>query len=203
MNTKINELTEKIYNEGIEKANAEAKQIIENAEKKAQEIIQNAEKSEQEIIKRADKYSKDAKNNLDTELKLAARQFISNLKQQVAQLITLKQIQNPVKEALNDKELVKAIINDLISKWNPQNPEQLNLSISLADNLKKQLDEYVQSKTQEFLNNSLDIVFDDKIKTGLKIEPKDGSFIISFTDEDFSNLFQNYLKDKNKNLIFG
>ena len=202
MTTKINELTEKIYKEGIEKANSEAAKILDDAKKQAEEIISNAKKQEAEVIENAKKQAENIKTNLDSELVLSSRQFISNLKLQVSNLITFNQINQPVAKALDDSEFIKNIILEIIKNWNPDNPEQLNLNISLSDKYKAELQNFSSKKTKENFDKGLEITFDNNIKTGFKIVPKDKDYIISFTDTDFENLFKNYLKDKNKNLIF-
>jgi len=50
MNTKLQELTDKIYIEGVEKGNAEAKAIVEKAEKQASDIIAKAQAEAAQIV---------------------------------------------------------------------------------------------------------------------------------------------------------
>jgi V/A-type H+/Na+-transporting ATPase subunit E len=53
MEGKLQELTEKLYKEGIVKAENEGKIIIENAREAARKIIENAEAEAGNIIKKA------------------------------------------------------------------------------------------------------------------------------------------------------
>jgi len=50
MHSSIEELTQKIYNEGVGKAEQKADELLQNAQEKAQEIIQDAEKKHTTII---------------------------------------------------------------------------------------------------------------------------------------------------------
>ena len=50
----ISELTDKIYAEGVEKGNAEAKQIVDKANQQAATILAEAEKKAAQIIAAAD-----------------------------------------------------------------------------------------------------------------------------------------------------
>ncbi|MCK5466511.1 DivIVA domain-containing protein [Candidatus Parcubacteria bacterium] len=202
MTKKILELTEKIYYEGVVKAKKEAELILSNAKKEADNIIDAAKNKEKGIAEQAQKQANELKKNTDSEMRLAARQFISNLKQQISRLITAVQVESPVREAFNDKRFVESIILTIIKNWNPQKPEELNISLLLPQNEEKELIDFFNSKAKEFLDSGLEIDFDPNIKSGFKIGPKDGSYYISFTDKDFENYFKNYLKDRTRKMIF-
>lgn len=202
MTNKIKELTEKIYDEGIAKAKQEACQIIADANSEAEKTIQSAKKQELEIVETAKKKAAEYKKNIDSELQLAARQFISNLKLQIAKLITAEQVEAPVKEAFKDNEFIKKIVLTLINNWNPQNPEELKLNILLPKEDEKSLNLFFEKKALDYLNKGINIQIDPKISKGFKIGPKDGSYLINFTDTDFEEYFKGYLKDKTKKLLF-
>ena len=202
MSNKIGELTEKIYREGIDKANADAEKILNEARNKAKEILKNAEKREQEIIGSAEKKAEEIKSNFESEIKLSAKQFISNLKQEINNMITLRQTKDPVAKSMNDSDFIKTVIIELIKNWKSNNPELLNLDIALSEKYKESLKSYSEKIIKENFDSSLEIVFDEKIRTGFKIAPKEGNYIISFTDKDFENLFGHYLRGKNSQLIF-
>ena len=202
MTKKILELTQKIYNEGVEKAKKEAELIIENAKKEADSIINAAKNKEKDSIKQAEKQAVEIKKNADSEIRLAARKFISNLKQQITGLITNAQVEVPVKDAFKDEKFVKNIILTVIKNWNPQKPEELNISLLLPQKEEKELTDFFNNKAKELLDSCLEINFEPNIKSGFKIGPKDGSYYISFTDKDFENYFKSYLKDRTKKMIF-
>lgn len=202
MTDKIQELTEKIYNEGVVKAKVQADQIINEAKKTASKIIESAKQKELEIIKHVEIQATELKKNTKSEIQLAARQFTSNLKQQIANLVTTLQIEKPLKEAFRDVEFIKKILLILIQNWNPQNPEELELTILLPKNAEKDLLDYMESKTLENLNRGIHVQFESKIFNGFKIGPKNGRYMISFSDKDFENYFKKYLKERTKNLLF-
>lgn len=201
-NDKIKKLTDKIYLEGIEKSKKEAELIIANARKEADNIINAAKIKEKEIAENTQKQADELKNNTDSEIRLAARQYTSSLKQQISKLITSAQVEAPVKEAFNDKEFVQSIILTIINKWDPQKPEDINISLLLPEKEEKELNDFFNNKAKELLSSGLEINFIPTIKNGFKIGPKDSSYYISFTDTDFENYFKHYLKDKTKKMIF-
>ena len=202
MTNKILEITEKIYNEGVVKAKVEADKIIAEAKLEADEIIELAKEQKLEIIEQAKTEAAEFKTNTNSEIQLAARQFLSKLKQQITKLVTATQIEPPVEKAFNDNEFIKSIILTLIKNWNPQKPEEFKLNILLPEKDEKEFSEFFETKAIGILNRGIDIQFDEKTRDGFKIGPKDGSFIISFSATDFENYFKGYLKEKTKKLLF-
>ncbi|NOR76646.1 MAG: hypothetical protein GQ525_16000 [Draconibacterium sp.] len=202
MSNKILELTEKIYKEGVVKAEIEAGKIIADAKKEAGEIVNSAKYQRLEIIDLAKKQAEEYKKNTNSEIQLAARQFMSNLKHQIINIITAKQVETPVRKAFKDIDFVKNIILTLIENWNPQKPEELNLSILLPKNNEKALSDFFETKAIDVLNHGIEIQFDTKTTNGFKIGPKNGSYKISFADKDFENYFKGYIKERTKKLLF-
>lgn len=202
MTDRIEEITQKIYNEGITKAKDDAGQLIADAKEKAEAIIQLAKKTQDEIIRNAQKKAEKERQHNNAELQLAARQFISHLKQQITTLISTAQVDTPVNTAFTDQAFIKKIILTLIEKWDTNEQKNIDLNLFLAPEEQKELTAFLQSKANEALNKGLEISVDKKLKSGFKIGPKDGSYIISFTAEDFTNYFKQYFKDGTKKLLF-
>lgn len=202
MTNKVQELTEKIYNEGVGKAKVDAEEIIADAKKEAGKIIQEAQKKREEVLSQTKKEVAEIKENSDAEMKLAARQFISHLKQQITNVITTSQVKDSVKEAFNDSEFLKNLILTLVKNWNIQNQEQPELRLLLSEKEMKDLSAFFESKAFSTLNNDIEIKWDEKVKNGFKIGPRDGSYIIRFSDIDFENYFKKYFKERTRNLLF-
>jgi V/A-type H+-transporting ATPase subunit E len=201
MTDKIQEITEKIYNEGVVKAKSDAELLLNDAKKEAADILKKAKSSAEEIIQQAKKDAAEMKNNAETEMKLAARQFVSNLKQKISMLIQTRQIKEPLQKAFNDVDFIKSLVLKTIENWNPGKAD-LNLKILIPEEKKNEFTDMLTARTLEAMNKGLEIQIDSKTKNGFKIGPKDGSFIISFSDEDFENYFKNYFKEKTRKLLF-
>ncbi|WP_372650423.1 V-type ATP synthase subunit E [Draconibacterium sp.] len=202
MTDRIAEITQKIYNEGIVKAKDDADQLLAEAKEKADDIIRSAKLKQDEIIRDAQKNAAEDKKRTEAELQLAARQFISKLKQQITGLISTAQINPPVNEAFNDSDFIKKIILTLIEKWNPKSGKSMELHLLLPPDDQKELTAFLQKRATEAMNNGIEILVDPKLKSGFRIGPKDGSYLISFTAQDFANYFKQYFKDRTKKLLF-
>ena len=88
MDTKIQELTDKIYREGVEKGNEEAGRIIAEANAQKESIVKAAEEQAAQIVAEAEKKVAELKKNTEAELKLFASQSVEALKSEVTNLIT-------------------------------------------------------------------------------------------------------------------
>ena len=87
MDAKIQELTDKIFNEGVEKGQAEANRLIAEAEAKARKIEEDATRKADEILRIAEQRTSELTKNTESELKLHASQLIDSLKSSVADQI--------------------------------------------------------------------------------------------------------------------
>ncbi|MDX8339104.1 V-type ATP synthase subunit E [Draconibacterium sp. IB214405] len=202
MTDRIEEITQKIYNEGITKAKNDAEQLLAQAKEKADSIIQAAKLKHEEIIHDAQQKAEEEKKRFEAELQLTARQFISQLKQQITTLISTAQVDTAVNDAFNDNEFIKRIILLLVEKWDSTAGENMDLQLLLPSEDRKELTAFLQAKATEAMNKGLEISVDSKLKSGFRIGPKDGSYLISFTAQDFANYFKQYFKDGTKKLLF-
>lgn len=202
MTDKIQEITQKIYNEGIVKAKEEADQLLEDARKEAAGIVEEAKRQSDKIIMEASICAEEMRKNTNSEIQLAAQQFISNLKQQVTGLITSSQVDQSVTESFQDTNLVKDLILEMVKKWDMQSPDQRELSVLLPEKDRSRFNAFFESKVFETLNSKITVTMDPSVKTGFRIGPANGGYILSFSEKEFENYFKTYLKDKTRKLLF-
>ncbi len=203
MESKLQELTSRIYSEGIEKANKEAAIILENAQLEAANLVAKAKKEAQQILDLARNEADDLRKNVNNEVQMSSRQAISALRQKITNLVTLQLVANPVKEVMSDKEFLSRIIETIIKNWSPLSSQGLDLTLVLPQAEEQHLGRFFAAKSQELLKGGLHIKFDERMQRGFKIGPSDKSFILSYTEEDFENFFREYLRPRTTQLLFG
>lgn len=197
MENKLRELTEKIYSEGIEKAKSDALVIISDAQSEANGIIKKAREEASEIIAKAQENAKEIKRNTESEIKMASKQAISKLRQQIIDLVAAGAIEKPVKDVMKDKEFVGSLIMKIAGGFNN------NVELFLSDADKEGITKYFLDQANKELLNGIDITIGDNIKSGFRISPKGDNYVISFTDEDFTNYFKAFMRPKTIQLLFG
>jgi V/A-type H+-transporting ATPase subunit E len=203
MDNKLEELTQKIYSEGVMKAEQEAEAIREKSQKEAAGIIAAARKEAETIVAGAEEHAREIRRNVDAELKLSASQMISSLKQRITDLILLKIIDEPVKKAYNDREFLRHIIEILVRNWSAAGMGGEGLTVSLPPAEEHDLAQWLEKEQHRLLAQGLDIQFDDTLASGFRISPKDGNYKLSFTDEDFANFLKAYLRPRTNRLLYG
>src|SRR3712207_9256008 len=104
MENKIQELTDKIYREGVEKGNEEAQRLIANAQEEAKKIIENAQKEAESMISSSRKAADEMAENTKSELKLFAGQAVNALKSEIATMLTDKLVEDRSEERRVGKE---------------------------------------------------------------------------------------------------
>ena len=87
---KIQELTQKIYREGVEKGQQEAARLIEEAQAEAAKIVAEAKEQAAAIEAGARKKAAELDEHTKSELKLYTSQALNALKSEVANVMTHK-----------------------------------------------------------------------------------------------------------------
>lgn len=196
MNTKIQELTDKIYREGVEKGNEEAGRIIAEAQSQKQSMISEAEAEAKCIIAEAEKQASELKKNTEAELKLFAAQSVEALKSEVANLITGDVVSANVKAAMADKAFMQQVILTLAKSWASQ--EALTIQSSEADALAR----YFESNAKALLNQGVKIEKVAGKSTSFTILPADGSYKVTFGEEEFVAFFKDFLRPQLVEMLF-
>ncbi len=198
---KLQELTEKLYNEGLAKGKAEGETIVQNARKEAEEIVNKAKEEAQAIIDKATKEAADFKIKVQGDVKMASVQSLQATRTEIENLIIAKAAEEPASKALSNPDFIKDIIKEVASHFNAQ--ESADLEIILPEKLRKEVEPFVKGELASALGKGVEASFSKKIDGGFKIGPKDGSYFISLTDESFAQLIGSYLRPATKQLLFG
>lgn len=196
MENKIQELTDKIYREGVEKGNVEAQRLIANAQEEAKKIIEEARKEANSVIAASHKSAAELAENTKSELKLFAGQAVNALKSEITTMVTDKIVSAPVTEFTQNKDFLNAFIVALATKWSVDEP--IVISVADAESLKK----YFASSAKALLDRSVRIEQVNGIKTLFTVSPADGSYKVNFGEKEFINYFKAFLRPQLVDMLF-
>ncbi|MBR5136011.1 MAG: hypothetical protein IKU92_03080 [Rikenellaceae bacterium] len=203
MENKLQELTRKLYDEGLEKGRADADKLVADAKAEAARLVTEAKAEAEAIVKAAEAKAEDLRKNSMAEISLAGKQAVAKLKEQVAEMIIAKSTVEGVKAANLDAEFVKKMLLEVAHNWNGASSENVSLSAMLPEAKKAELDAAIEKSTKELLAAGVEVGYSKNVKSGFKVGAKNGGYYISFSDEDFNALLGEYLRDKVAVLIFG
>lgn len=197
---KLQELTQKLYQEGLQKGKEEGEAILAKARAEAEQIVKKAQEEAAAIKAKAEKEAADYKVKVEGDVKMASTQTVQATRAAVENLIVAKAVE-PVKGALSSEDFLKEIITAVAQKFSAQ--ESADLSLVLPEKLQKQLEPFVKGELSKAIGKGVEASFSKKMEGGFKIGPKDGSYFISLTDDAFQALIGEYLRPVTKRILFG
>lgn len=196
----IQELTSIIYQEGVQKGEAEAERLIDDATEEAVRIKNEAKAEAKKIIEEARKEAENLKKITESEIKLAGLKSIRAIKQQITDLITAKAINGNVSTAMS-ADNIKEYIKIALQNWYKEQPNQ-NLELLLPEKEQDELKDDFLSELNKILKGNIQLSFSKNLKGGFQIGPQNGSYKISLTEDNFNEFFKQYLSVKTKEFLF-
>ena len=198
---KLQELTQKLYEEGLAKGKQDGEALLQKAQAEAEGIVKQAQEEAEAILAKARKDAEDFKVKVEGDVKMAAQQAVQATRTDIENLVVSKVVDGTVDKALANEDYIKGIITAVAQKFSADEPA--DLSLVLPENLKKSLEPFVKNELGKLLGKGIDASFSKKVAGGFKIGPKDGGYFVSLTDDTFKDLIGAYLRPATKSLLFG
>jgi len=202
MENKLQQLTQKLYDEGLEKGRAEAERLVAEAKTQASAIVAQAREEADSIVRKAQEQADDVAKNSMTEIALAGKQAVARIKAQIETLIVARSVDGGIKQANLDPAFLKEMLLSVARNWNGASSSKVALQALLPQARREALDAAFAASASELLQEGIEIGWSDAVKSGFKIGQKKGGYYISFSDEEFQALMQEYLRPKVSDLLF-
>lgn len=191
MSDTLNTLIEKIQREGIEEAEAKARQIETEARERAQKIIEEARTKADSLLSEAKQNLEKIKKSDEKALSYAGRNLLISVRQEI-NAILLKVIKEDIRETLSD-EMLYGIIEKLILEQSAQpetdiivilTPQELTALGSFLVNLQAQL------------KKSITLRHSNQFDRGFVISYDAGRSYFDFSDHALGEAIMKYLKPR-------
>lgn len=202
MENKLQQLTQKLYDEGLEKGRAEADRLVAEARSKADKIVSDAKAEAGEIVRKAQAKAEDVEKNTLTEIALAGKQAVARIKSEIASLIVAKAAGTGVREAALDPAFIKEMLLAVAKNWNGADAGKVELKALLPESERAKLDAAFGKSAQELLAAGIEVGYSKEVKTGFKVGAKEGGYYLSFADADMEALLGEYLREKVSRMLF-
>lgn len=196
MENKIQELTEKLLKDGVEKGNAEAEKIIADANEKAAQIVAEAKALAGDVEAAAKKNAQGMEENMKSEVKMYAAQALNALKSEITDVVGEKIVKEAAAEMAADKDFMNEFMLKLAEKWGVQ--EDIVISTEDAQSLKA----LFAKKAKALLDKGVEIKEVNGKKAQFTIAPADGSYKVNFGQAEFEEYFKNFLRPQLVEMIF-
>ncbi len=203
MQDKLQELTDRLYNEGLSKGKQEGEELLQKAHAEADAIVAAAKVEAERIIAQANKEAEELKTKVAADVKMAATQSIAVTKQEIEKMVVTKAATEGVKANMSNPAFVKDMIASVVKAFNPQNASPVALDFILPEALKAEVEPFVKNEIANQFKGEVKVDYSKKMNGGFKVAPKEGGYMLQFTDEEFTQLIANYLRPATKKILFG
>lgn len=202
MENKLQQLTRKLYDEGLEKGRAEAGRLVAEAREEAEKILFEARAQAEDIVKKARVRAEDVEKNTQTEIALAGKQAVARIKEEIATLIVARATAEGVKKTALDPAFIQQMLLSVAKNWNGAQGGKVSLLALLPESEREKLDAAFEKSARELLAAGIEVGWSKQVKTGFRVGAKEGGYYISFSDADLEALLSEYLRDKVSRMLF-
>lgn len=200
MESNIQVLLDKIYEDGIGKSKSEADRILSEARAEADRILTASKTEAQKLMEKTKQDAKILRESTEADLKTALNQTLTSLKTSIAQLIATKTIDPSIREANLDQNFLNELILRITENWMDSGLKIDQIELLIPMDKKEAFEKSLQSLISTKLEGLK--IKPAGIKSGFQIIRTDKGFRIDFTEEAMKDFFRSYLRQKTAEWLF-
>ena len=197
MEVKLDNLIEKIRQEGIEEAREAADEILVTAKQEAESIVTKANEDAQQAVDEARCQATGFREDAEIALKNAARDVELLLKDRVSELFD-RVLRGHISETLSP-EFMKGLIVQIVSRWSAD--EEVEVVLSEDDGEK--LEALLLSGLKEEVRNPITIRTSSRLSSGFRVGLKGEDVWYDFSDEAISEALKAQLTPRLRAILDG
>lgn len=194
MGTDVASFAKQLKEDGIDAARKEAENILAEARKEAKKLLDNAKGEIEKMEKDAEARIAQKKSNSEAEIQLAARDLMNSFKNKIEE-VGSQLLKGKVAEALNDQEVVKNAISDLLKTQKTGQEWELALGEKVGKPLANTVNGLFKEK-----NASVKLAEELK-KAGFELRSEKGSEVLEVTEDSVTESFRRLLSPELKKIL--
>ncbi len=202
MENKLQQLTQKLYEEGLEKGRSEAVKLVSDAQAEAGRIVARAQAEAAKITEEAARKAEETARNARTEMSLAVRQSLASLREMIGEAVSAHTLEAPVKGLSMDAPFVGEMLMEVVRHWAAAGQGRPELTALLPAAMQEKFEQALKGSLAGLLAGGVELKYSDGVPSGFHIGPRDGGYHISFTEDDLRALLENYLRPKTAELLY-
>mgnify|MGYP002741119899 FL=1 len=188
MDSQIQALTEKVYQEGVLKGEQEAAKILADANAQAEQIERDARARAEQIIAEAQRSASELKSNTERELKLNASKLIEATKASIVDVLAGRIAGDSMQALTANPELLQRVVLEIAKGFD------LKHGVEITSNQAEELKAYFAQNAKALLEEGLTIKQVAGKATQYTIRPQNGSFKVEIGEQEFVELFKSILR---------
>ena len=188
MDSQIQALTEKVYQEGVLKGEQEAAKILADANAQAEQVERDARARAEQIIAEAQRSASELKSNTERELKLNASKLIEATKASIVDVLAGRIAGDSVQALTANPELLQRVVLEIAKGFD------LKHGVEITRSQAEELKAYFAQNARALLEEGLTIKQVAGKATQYTIRPQNGSFKVEIGEQEFVELFKSILR---------
>ena len=188
MDSQIQALTEKVYQEGVLKGEQEAAKILADANAQAEQVERDARARAEQIIAEAQRSASELKSNTERELKLNASKLIEATKASIVDVLAGLIAGDSVQALTANPELLQRVVLEIAKGFD------LKHGVEITSSQAEELKAYFAQNAKALLEEGLTIKQVAGKATQYTIRPQNGSFKVEIGEQEFVELFKSILR---------
>lgn len=188
MDSQIQALTEKVYQEGVLKGEQEAAKILAAANAQAEQVERDARTRAEQIIAEAQRSASELKSNTEREIKLNASKLIEATKASIVDVLAGRIAGDSVQALTANPELLQRVVLEIAKGFD------LKHGVEITSSQAEELKAYFAQNAKALLEEGLTIKQVAGKATQYTIRPQNGSFKVEIGEQEFVELFKSILR---------
>lgn len=193
MAEELQPLLDQIRKEGVEKADAEAAEILAKAKEKAAQTVRDAEAKAKELVAKAETDAEVFTERSIATLEQSARDLLITVGQGIENIIS-EIVAESTTDALNTEVLEQMLVNMAQSCAEKQGETRIEMLVSEAD--QKELVKFFAAKYSDKMSRGVELHVDSEILKGFKVSFADDHAYLDFTQEAIAEALTAFLRPK-------
>lgn len=199
MDSRVQEILEKIKRDAVDEAKKEAAKLMAEAEAKRQDLLAAAEKEAKAIVDKARQDAKRSEEAGNAALQQAARDLIRAFRGEIEKV--LAGIVRNETQAAFDAETLKKAIPSVLEAWAKKDSD--DIAVLVPENQLKSLEAWAKDTLAKKLAKGVELKPLKGGKAGFRILEKDGAAYYDFSAEAVAEMLGAYLNAHLAGLVAG
>jgi len=193
MAEELQPLLDQIRKEGVDKAEAEAAEILAQAKEKAAQMVREAEAKAKALVAKAETDSEVFTQRSIATLEQSARDVLITVGQGIENILS-EIVTGSVDQALNIEVLEKMMISMAASCADQHGETRVEMLVSEAD--QDELVKFFASKYSDKMVEGIELHVDNEILKGFRVNFADDHVYLDFTQEAIAEALTAFLRPK-------
>lgn len=199
MDNKIQILAEKIYHDGVEKANHEADQIIAEAQAIKSDLLKRAEDEAERIVSAARNEAAKIKEQSEVDIKNMVTNAQDALLLKITDIVNSDAVTRSVNETFANPEVLYSVVLEMSKQMFAENSNGVEISTSNAE----KLTEYFRKEAKGILDKGVQIREVAGKPASFDISPVGADYKVNISKQGFTEYFKEFMRPRMQEILFG